>query len=523
MATKVVTVDIQAEIDGKPIHVHSAQLALGVNAIPRITLSVAPAKHFNASPLRPSVITPEISYFTEIFERLYNKANSLNSKGTVKIKVHQPGMGGDIDRKLRGAGQATRSRKLSPGTKTREDSIVLKDWVLSGVGLSGLSPMSAPYLSVVLEHPICNLTKVGDIYETFRINSMLGLAMATSQGRSLLQIMNSVYDWVRNGDNLFYQASDVAKLFRKRLGANQFDPALYLEEKPAGPMFLESALRGISNVGLTTAIGRMALPTYENCPSIWDTLIRMCGALMLTIVQDQTNNFLGPKLVIEPLKPWKKCSIHLNEEECFGTLIPGQDPFKIVGAMVRKPNTWNGKISLGLSKTGAGDQDDDMSSILYVPDGVTPQLADGRIVKTSCPAILAQALMDDAAYGPRISNGLSALTSARMAGLQAPLRKFCQAVYETMVESMRIGRADMALAFRDRDGMLILPGNTCGMFSADKESIYYAYINEVVHYMSSDGECRTSLSMSRMRPNEILKVDGIPVIEDGNINAAYNA
>ena len=197
----------------------------------------------------------------------------------------------------------------------------------------------------------------------------------------------------------------------------------------------------------------------------------------------------------------------------------------IVGVMARKfpiIDDW----SEGIVKNGNPNNTEGSFDVLYAkPDD--PDIANGRIMKTSAPVVLAQAFMEDSSYGNSIGESRIRMIDARASGFNSALMAYCQAVYEISSGSMNSASAQMAIGFRDVDGRMILPGNTCRFVSREgtddgkDKVIYYGYIRNVVHHMSTGGGCSTTINMSYIRPDEEYKIDGNPVIEDGNVNAAY--
>ena len=198
------------------------------------------------------------------------------------------------------------------------------------------------------------------------------------------------------------------------------------------------------------------------------------------------------------------------------------DPFRITGVMCHKLGPYNDNMSLGMIRNGNPNQEDPVADVMYIPDGVDVTSASGRIMKTSAPAILDIAYRRDAPFGKSISLGAVLLKKAAADNYNKVVRKYCKAVYETTAASMVNAKAQMAMWFRDKDkeGKLILPGNTCKFISKGKD-IYYGYARSVVHSMSTQGGCSTTVSMSYVRPTEDFMIGKKVAIEAGSKNAAY--
>lgn len=490
MSDHVVTVYVSANVAGESLHIHEASLVLGVNQIPRIELMVAPTNDSGSTPLKPKVLTPTISDFSDIYRNLANKAPGLNTKGSVHIDVYEDG--------------------------EPKDSIDLRDWVLSGVGLSSVSATSAPYMTVILQHPICYLTKLGSIYEEPMCDMRKMVSGSTIGKKNLMEVITAVYECARNA-RYYPSLENIAKVFRKKLGLDVFDPNRYLDED-CSSHFLEKSLNAGKNI-LAAATGRFVLPT-QGGSSTWDMLLSTAGLLLLSIVQDETRNFTTNKLLLEPTKPWKSPTIQLDDEDCSQTDLPGMDSFKLIGVYTRKPSHFSDIYTLGMRNNGNANRTDTISNLFYSPFEKVED-ADGRIMATSCPDVLAEALMEDAATGKTLTLSNIDTKEARASGLRGALIKYCQAVYEITTASMNTATAKMILMFRDRNNKLILPGNTCRFISKGKD-IYYGYARQVVHYLSTRGGCCTTIQMSYVRPDEKYKIMDKEVIKDGDKNPAYD-
>lgn len=506
MKTRVIRASVKASVVGYDLAVQGFNLSLAVNSIPSIELQCAPSKGDGSTPLKPNVKRPSISDFSDLYRILSGAAESLKEPGQVDITV--------ID---------------DLGNK---DEISLKGWILSGVGLSSVSASEAPYLSVVLQHPICKLTKVGSIYETPKSSVDDKINKATAGAGDFLEVVKAVYKCVREDIIKFWPPPEESKgyptLFRKQLGAGEFDPNKYLVFKGENGIFLggKGDPKGDKKTRFAQAIGRLVLPVGGGS-STWDMLVGATGPLLLSITQDESNNYTTDMLVIEPVQPWKKASINLYDEKCFWTELPGMDPFRITGVMCRKLGPYNCNASLGLIRNGNPNQKDPVADVMYIPNGVDVNSASGRIMKTSAPAVLDIAFRRDAAYGKAISLGKVYLQKAAADNYNSVVGKYCKALYEITAASMVNAKAQMAMWFRDKDkdGKLILPGNTCKFISkgdkGEENVIYYGYARSVVHSMSTQGGCSTTVSMSYVRPTENFMIGDEVAIAAGSKNAAY--
>ena len=495
MEERVVTIKFNATVAGRKLDVCGANLVLGVNEIPRIELMVPPTSSSGGAPLKPNVSKPTLGDFKKLYEDLAQKAEDQSEVGSVDITIM--------------------TYSTSGGNKT--ESVSIKNWVLSGVGLSSISATSAPHLSVILHHPAFWLTKVGSIYETPKSDAEKIVAEAASRGgKKFLDIVNSVYDAVKNQVKYFESPENMPEVYKNLLGTSEYNPSKYFRDDTPAP-FLDLPLGQEVTERLAAAIGRMVCPMGDGS-STWDMIVNSAGSLLLSVVQDEQNNFTMEKgLVIEPTKPWKtKSIITLSEDKCFWTEIPGMDMFKLAGVMARKLRIFANRLTTWANPVGARPEDEaGMCDVLYCP--VQPKRADGRIMKTSAPAVLAQAFMEDGIVGEDIVTGFADTSNTRLNGFDSALNLYCRAVYEIAYLSMNTAKVQMALGIKDDNGKLILPGNTC-KFVSGGSSVYHGYIRNVVHYMSTKGGCSTTVGMSYVRPG--LKIDS--KIPNGDINAAYD-
>ena len=497
MRTRVITASVDASVAGQRLGVTGFTITLGVNAIPSIELQCAPSNTGNNTPLKPNVKRPRISDFSDLYRDLAVKAEGLNQPGHVYINIKD-----DLG---------------------HTDSINLKGWILAGAGLSSVSASAAPYLSVILQHPICKLTKFGSIYEIPKSMIHDEMNKATKDAGDFLKVVNAAYKCVREKVKFWPSPNDYPKKFREQLGVGEFAPDKYLEFSGENGIFLGGG-KGKDAKGrkqrLAQAIGRLALPSNGGS-STWDMIIGASGTLLLSVTQNKSNNYTKDKLVIEPTQPWKTASISLYDEECFWTEIPGMDPFRLTGVVCRKLGPYNDDINLGLKRNGTANQKDYPGGfVMYVPPGVDTTKADGRIMMTSAPAVLDAAFRRDATYGKAISQGNTDMQKDAADNYNDVIKKYCKAVYEITAASMIHAKAQMAMWFTDMDGNLILPGNTCRFVSEGKD-IYYGYIRNVVHSMSTSGGCSTTVAMSYVRPEASFKIGDKIAIEAGSRNAAY--
>ena len=486
---RVVRISVDAVIDGEKFDVTEANIVLGVNAIPRIELSCPPSEPGRSKPLKPVVERPTISDYSDLYRRLSKKAEGLSVTGYVKIDVMEE--------------------------DGETDSITLRDWILSDVGMSRVSATAAPYLTMVLQHPICKLTKVGSIYEDPRSLLNRKITEKTAGCSKLLEIIEAVYDAIQP-DALFYPSPNAyPPIYRHALVKKEHKPSTYLVDETS--IFL-GKFGGMIRLAQSTA--KFVLPDMGGT-STWDLLLKMSGLVLVSITQDQSNNYTQDKLVIQPTQPWKAHTITLDQDWCASTDIFGSDPFKIAGVMARGLGPYNDPENQGIFINANANKVDKPSITMYVPTPfVNPSLAGGRIVKTSTPTVLDMAFREDAPKGPILASATTKIYEQRKGSYTKALEAYCKAVYEITAASMSRATARMALYFHDASGNLIIPGSTC-KFTSGLLDIYYGYIMNIVHHVSVDGGNSTTVNMAYVRPYPDYKVRDQTAIPIGSPNPTY--
>lgn len=488
MKEKVAKISVEATVAGYDLAVQEATISLGVNAIPAVELMCAPSEA-NYSYDSPTVVKPTISQFAKMYREMSVLAEGLSETGQVDIQV----------------------------TGDDKDSCQLNNWILSGVGLSNASATSAPYLSVILQHPICKLTKAGSIYETPKgnINEKMRPEL---KGSNLIEIIDSAYKYMSGASDMFWPSPagyDMAPKFRQALA--EYKPSDYLVWKGSNGIFLsggkDSGLKG----RMTLAIGESVFPD-DSGSSTWDMLLRSSGSLLVSITQDDGNNYTKDKLVLEPTQPWKTASITIDEARCAWVELPGMDPFRLVGVMARKLGPYADLPNQGFMPNGNPLEEKPTSEVMYAPVK-NVEVADGRIVKTHAPAMLEAAFRMDAPYGNSVSQGTIELSKQMKDDYNSAIGKYCKAVYEITAASMIQAKAQMAVSFHS-GGKLLLPGNTC-RFKTKGQDLFYGYIRNVVHHVSTNGGNSTTVAMSYVRPEASFKMKGQEAIKAGAPNAAY--
>lgn len=493
--TKVVRIDVRALVNGTMLQAQGATLTLGVNAIPSIELQCAPSDDGAVPPLFPEVKKNTISDYGKLYGKLSIAAESLSESCIVFINLED--------------------------NTGKRDSLMLNGWILTGVGMSSVSAVAAPHLSVILQHPICKLTKLGSIYETARTEIDKKFNEKLINATDFLQVITETYKFFRDEVEYWPAPNKYPPMFRTKLGVGDCDPNKYLVFKTQGKeqgIFLWDGKDTKVRQRLAQGMARYVFPDATGS-STWDMLVKSAGNLLLSVTQDEDNNYTKEKLVLEPTHPWKSATITLNEEDCFWTDIQGMNPFRLIGVMARKLGPFTDGITLGLLRNGNALQKEPVSEAMYSPLDTLDE-SDGRIMKTSAPAVLDAAFRRDAPYGETISTGMISLAKFRIQGYDDAVIKYCKAVYEIASASMIQAKAQMALWFTDAAGKLILPGNTCKFISNNNE-IYYGYIRNVVHHMSTEGGCATTLALSYVRSEADFKNRKGILVKSGSDNAAY--
>lgn len=493
MSAEVVRISVSASIDGRELQVEGATITLGVNAIPRIELQCVPTESEPSPKESSQVIRPTILEYAKLYREMSKDARGLSKRGNVSISIEE--------------------------TSGNNDNLKLNDWVFSGVGLSSISAIAAPHLAVILEHPICMLTKVGSLYSTPKSKADDKLNLATEDASDFLDVLVKAYACAKYEVEYYETENGLAEEMLKSLGTKPYAPEDYLVYKGGKGIFLGGD--GEEKKRIAQAIARTVFPTYGGA-STWDTIVGASGSLLLSVTQDNENNFTTGKLVLEPTRPWKAADLTIDDGDCSSTEIPGMDPFMLTGVMAQKPyRSYDGGHDEGFTPKAGSEKSTRPQEVLYMPVKDVGML-DGRIMKVNAPQILCSAFARDAAYSNSgfISDGKISIDAKDKDYVDKAVLNYCKAVYEISACSMVQGSAQLPLHFRDSKGELILPGRTC-RFVSDGKDVYYGYVRQVVHAMSSKGGCSTTVLMSHVRPEADFKIGGKTAIKAGSDNAAY--
>jgi hypothetical protein len=222
--------------------------------------------------------------------------------------------------------------------------------------------------------------------------------------------------------------------------------------------------------------------------------------------------------VLEPTRPWKSASITIDEDRCNWVELPGMDPFRLIGVMARKLGPYADMANLGFLPNGDPNEENPVSEVMYAPVGDV-EVADGRIMKTNAPALLDAAFRMDSPYGDSVSTADIDMKDTLKDDYNDAIGKYCKAVYEITAASMIQAKVQMAVSFHS-GGKLLLPGNTC-RFKTGGHDLFYGYIRNVVHHVSTSGGNSTTVAMSYVRPDAGFKLKGKEAIKAGAPNAAY--
>lgn len=499
MEARIVKITFSATVDGETLAVEGATLSLGIDAVPSIELQCAPSTTESMAILKPNVEVPKISDFSDLYKKMSKKAAGLNVTGNVSIVVKDE-------------------------TQGRSDEISLNNWILSGVGLSSLSATAAPYMSVVLQHPICKLTKVGSIYETPKTRVDKAINKEVQGKTAFLDVMEAAYRAVRDKVDYYpvkqSAGKNIAVQYRNNLGVGEYDPKKYLFFKQGGTdIIFGNCVSGSAKARIAQAIGRFVVPCFGGS-STWDVLVSASGHVLLSVTQDETYNYTTDKLVLEPSQPWKTYSIVLNEDDCFSVELPGMDPYKLNGVMIEKLGPYNEPVDTGCMKNGNPNTENNMSVYMYNPVENMPK-TDGRIMKAPVPTVLEAALGRDAEKGGTLTGATTKFSEDYKDVFNKAISKYAKAVYEQTAASQVSVRVDMALWFRDKNKKLILPGNTCKFASADGNEIFYGYISRVIHRLNALGGNETLVVMDHARSTADFMVSDMVAIPAGSQNPVY--
>lgn len=323
---------IKVELSGLPVgevYVENFELSVAIGSVPSISLSLLPIQpDKGGSGQFITASAPDIEEMSRLYTELMVEATSLDTPATVKLTV----VSDDPDNPV-----------LSEETG---QTVTLENWILTDVGLSSLTAVAAPVLTIILHHPSVMLEKSGMIYEG--VSNPLNLPKVYSEcaGGGLIEFMDDLYAKyaagdVDSGDVTFFEIADTTfggtsgefkekvRSLRKQLLA-EFPPGRYINDRTGG-LFMTHICPYLED-SIKESVGSLASPR-PFCNSTWERLIsELCPYFTTTVVPTYTEE----KLLLEPNSPWQKSSYKITTPLITTLDMSPHDPNPLIGAAINK-------------------------------------------------------------------------------------------------------------------------------------------------------------------------------------------
>ena len=487
--TTVVTCNVSGKVAGKELNIFGADLILQVNAIPKVVLHCDPVGGIPGK--KTEVASPTIDEYVKEFNSLIDKVGGLGTTGSFSAQLFENG--------------------------SQYDSVDIKEWVLSGVGLTRVSPTSAPTLDVTLSHPAVRLTKLGGIYEEPKGNFEQELERDAASG-SIVATWDKVYKAYAESSSfrpLFSEPQGICSQYRKALGDKENLPSTYLEDKTGVFLCGESTLA----LPMKRAVAGFLAPS-KGGGSTWSYLIgSVCPNMLVSVVPGDLNS---GKLVLEPTSPWKDKSVTIDDSKINTIEFPGFDPYMICGAICGRPgltdyHQYNYQFVGDKENTNDGN-----AGAMFVPKGLTPTTSDGLIQICSTPRLLNSAIGRNGAVGGNLQSVVYA-SSELPSAIKGPLLKYLKAFFQISVRS-QVTSSVICMPYFDKGN--VTAGKVYEIKGGENgKTLMYGYAVGVRHHISTSDGSYTSINMSHVRGGDgEYRISGVTVAKNGDTpgtNAAY--
>lgn len=502
MASHVDTVTASVEgIPGADLSVQTLDLNLGINAIPSITLGILPVESKRGTgPKFTSVSTAKIQEVTELYSRLSDMASTLKTKATIKAEV-----------------------KLD--CTKHPQKLELKDWILVDVGLSSVTPSTAPVLTVTFQHPIVMLARTGFIYESLESEPDEELKMV--KGNNVIEVMDDVYSKVAGETFKYREIASAAEeglddQYKKKI--TQFRSKL-AEEKPG--KYIKSNVNGLFlqkvNDSLTSAMrfvtASLLMPMAFDRMSTWRRL--------KDIVFDEMQMMLVPtydkeKLELEPHNPWQTDSYMITSPCMLSVDMPPMDRFPLIGvAMDKRVFNGGGNVHGGAARSSNGTRS--ITQAFHVPDPALDSDMVGDILPCGdSPYILsildADIGSDQNSHGRQAKQNPQDMTNGVKPEDHAKMTLACaKGIFQSSYRAGCTAALTTIPMFTDYYGKTIYPGRVVNV--QDEESgvtLFYGLITTMQVHLSANGGGAVYYGIAYSRP-----YSGSPLIPEGTENPCY--
>lgn len=502
---------VQVSVKGLPnvnIVVQGFELSIAVNAIPAITLDILPVDASNRASSgsnSKSVTASAIKFkeLTSLYYKLADMAIKADTTATIDIDVNTHG-----ENSLDG-----------------DQHITLKDWVLTDAGLSSVTSYSAPTLTVVFKHRIVKLDRTGDIYEVPSISNPYRFFCSIT-GDNMVALMDDLYNkFAKEIGIKFYDigsaskgGSDkfksVVKSFRENLATNL--PGAYLECDSG--LFMANVVKDNNLMVLLRASLAKLIQPFFGDGSTWLNIIKtVCPKCIMQVIPTYDKD----KLRLEPYSPWQFSSYTIQEESTEAIDVASVDPDPICGMAIQKTNPFFTLTSNSDStRKDGGDKLSAKSSVhaFYIPEGVTPENAVGRIDFCGDCWVVTSMLAHDKDIERTTSNADAVRNSITDYSYTKMNEAYARAMFESLYRRGCVSAIVSKILFKDEGGNVIYPGRVATIYDKDDNSkIFYGYLLRIVVKGTASGGCISRFDFKTTRP---ASGNGM-LVKEGTMNPCY--
>jgi len=518
-------------LDGTEYCLSSLSIILKENAIPTLRLSVDPA-HTPEDPMNPA--TPAtLNNILKWHTKLQN-LTATKKTGSVSLEVHN--------------------------TSGLEQTIALKDWLITGAGILGTSAAGSFALEVEMQHPLA-----GCDYSAMNLGNFIGPVDLMSKEHDIRG--DNIIDTLHKALVAYSEipldpkavdvecaepvAPSIASL-RTKLQDATAALGLHLEwrpemsegdcgytEWPVEDCLDESTTTGAPNIdALVETIAGYVVGQSEF--TIWELVAAVfCPHWAVSIIP----TFWLDALALAPYTPWGYPSTIILDSEINDITFPGMDPAPIAGTFLQMQAPCAGADS---TTFGSGLQDSiiNIEAIPYVVDGI-----DGRITRLESPDWLKGLSMVSAGQSSgrtspagkgqsRVHTSSSTLIGHSPASDTADqysvnaetyrgilyrcakqyfLSSFKREVTVTLNTKLLLALPSNRSAI---EGGWVIPGQSCGVQTHDEVDVFDFYITEVVHTIDcQNSRAGTVIKGGYARPGAV----GGGIVPTGTCNPLYSS
>lgn len=510
MATHADTV--RASITGfsPKLKVHSFELAVAVNAIPIIQLDVLPIEIPSSSKDKVTASAPDIDDITKLYSELMEKSIKNEATATITLKT------------------LTKSENY----EELHQEVILRNWVLTDVGLSTVNTVSAPILTVVFSHPVCKLDKTGSVYEVVQNKAALPDIYKRSSGSDIIKYMDDLYANFNN-TVVYYPiatplqggSADSYQRKVKSLRDNllKYKPSDFIEGNTGDALLFSKIIDGAEGM-IKIALGP-ALAPMSFGPSTWQKIItEVCPTQLVQIIP--TYDF--PQLKLEPCSPWQHSTCTVNTKVIQAMDVVSIDPTPIIGTAVHK-DALEDKYIQDANRDTKGKEDQekikDSTYAYYFPKRALADDIIGALLNIGENELLSSLLTCDlnanANKNTSSDNGATledSGTSLRASQHALASDAYAEAMF--LINYRKNCRATVTAipVFRDADGHMIYPGRVLAVKDNKSGAIlFYGYITRILVRGSVDGGGITYIDLSHARPAKSKST----LVDEGTENPCY--